>query len=224
MARSALRGLGELFVTIGAILLLFVVYELWVTGLYTDREQAQLRQQLEAQWEQQPDAAVTPVDTAGVEPVPLGAGLAVLRIPLLGEDWHPVVIEGVDREALRRGPGHIPGTALPGEVGNFVVSGHRTTYGAPFNRFDELRPGVPVVVETADAWLTYRVTEMRVGPPTAVEVTWPVPGVEGAEPSEALLTLTTCHPEFSAEERLVVHAVLDARTPKADGPPAVLEG
>lgn len=222
MARTALRALGELFVTIGVVLLLFVVYELWITGLYTDREQAQLRIQLEESWDR---SAVPGEPTpAGVQEVPIGAGLAVLRTPVLGDDWHPVVIEGVDREALRRGPGHIPDTALPGEVGNFVVSGHRTTYGAPFNRLDELTPGVPVVVETAAAWLTYRVTEQRIVSPTAIEVTWPVPGVEGATPTERLLTLTTCHPEFSAEERLIVHAVLEAETPKAHGVPAVLEG
>jgi sortase A len=84
----------------------------------------------------------------------------VLRIPRLG-DWNdrpPVVVEGVSTSDLKKGPGHIPGTALPGELGNVVLSGHRTTYGAPFERFDELRPGDAVVVETRDTWFTYTVT------------------------------------------------------------------
>jgi sortase A len=109
-------------------------------------------------------------------------------------------------------------------VGNAVISGHRTTYGAPFNRFDELVPGTPVVVETADAWLTYRVTEQRIVSPTAVEVTWPVPGRRDVDPTERLLTFTTCHPEYSARERLVVHAVLESEALKDAGPPPALAG
>jgi sortase A len=161
-----------------------------------------------------------------VTPVELGSGIAVLRIPRLG-DWNdrpPVVVEGVSTADLKKGPGHIPGTALPGEVGNVVLSGHRTTYGAPFERFDELQPGDAVVVETRDTWFTYTVTATRIVRPSAIEVTYPVPGDREATPTQRLLTMTTCHPRFSARQRMVVSAELTATQAKTSGPPAALAG
>jgi sortase A len=134
------------------------------------------------------------------------------------------VVEGVSVEDLKQGgPGHIPGTALPGEVGNVVLSGHRTTYGAPFNRWDELQPGDLVVLETRDGWFTYRITGSQVVLPNAVEVTFPVPGDSDATPSRRLLTMTTCNPEYSARERLIVSAELTEAADKAAGLPAALQ-
>jgi len=104
-----------------------------------------------------------------------------------------------------------------------VLSGHRTTYGAPFNRVDELRPNDAVVLETQDTWLTYRVTGTLIVSPTAIEVTYPVPNRPGDRPTQRLLTLTTCNPKYSARERLVVRAVLEARLSKGHGlPPALV--
>jgi sortase A len=231
--RTLLRGAGQTLITLGVVLLLFCVYELKVTNLVTARAQEQLADDLAAQWEVPP--APTPAPSAGpadvpppvrpaVVPVELGSGLAVLRIPRLG-DWNdrpPVVVEGVGTADLKKGPGHIPGTALPGEVGNVVLSGHRTTYGAPFERFDELQPGDAVVVETRDTWFTYTVTGTRIVRPSAVEVTFPVPGDRGATPTERLLTMTTCHPRFSARERMIVAAELTATDLKSSGTPAAL--
>jgi sortase A len=105
-----------------------------------------------------------------------------------------------------------------------VISGHRTTYGAPFNRVDELRTGDPIVLETRDTWYTYRVTSEQVVSPSAVEVTYPVPGQRGAVPTKRLLTLTTCNPKYSASQRLIVHALLDSSQPKSAGDPAALTG
>ena len=176
-----------------------------------------------------PSAAPSPPSAAAVPPPPpaveLGQGLAVLRIPRLG-DWNddpPVVVEGVGVADLKKGPGHMPDTALPGEVGNVVLSGHRTTYGAPFARFDELRPGDAVVVETRDAWFTYTVRGTRIVAPTAIEVTYPVPGDATAEPTRRLLTMTTCHPKYSARQRLIVSAELTATDAKGTGLPDALQ-
>ena len=238
--RTVLRGTGQTLITVGVVLLLFCVYELKVTNLVTARAQEQLADDLQAQWST-PVAAPSPVPTpTGTPAVPapppsaappaapaaveLGSGIAVLRIPRLG-DWNdrpPVVVEGVTTAHLKKGPGHIPGTALPGEVGNVVLSGHRTTYGAPFERFGELQPGDAVVLETRDTWFTYTVTGTRIVRPTAVEVTYPVPGERGATPTERLLTMTTCHPRFSARQRMVVSAELTATDAKSGGPPAAL--
>ena len=109
------------------------------------------------------------------------------------------------------GPGHYPGTAMPGEIGNFVLSGHRTTYAAPFNRIDELRRGDDIVVEAREARYTYRVTRTRIVEPTEVDVIAPVPGQPGREPAKAMITLSTCHPEYSAAQRLIVFGELDRR-------------
>lgn len=132
----------------------------------------------------------------------IGEELAFLRVPAIGVD--AVVFEGVDVETLRKGPGHIPGTALPGQPGNAVISGHRTTYGRPFFDFDLLTPGDRIEVETAIGTHVYEVRELQVVAPTDVWVTDPRPG--------GWLTLTTCNPKFSARERLIVFAEL------VDGP------
>jgi sortase A len=246
VVRTLLRGTGQTLITLGVVVLLFCVYELKITNLVTAREQDRLGDALRRSWAEPPPvpaaaasplptpgagppgapaspAAVPPVETAPV-PVTRGEGFAVLRIPRLG-DWNddpPVVVEGVGVGDLKKGPGHMPGTALPGELGNVVLSGHRTTYGAPFERVDELRPGDAVVVETRDSWFTYTVRSSRIVSPSAVEVTWPVPGEAGAAPTEHLLTLTTCHPRYSARQRLIVQAELTATDAKSAGLPTAL--
>ena len=227
IVRTFLRGVGQTLITVGFVLLLFCAYELWITNLVTEREQSQLTDQLRNQWSEPPprpqagSPAVTPVA------VELGAGVAVLRAPRLGEGFNdepPVVVEGTSVADLKKGPGRLVSSAQPGEVGNLVISGHRTTYGAPFADLDRLQPGDAVVVETRDTWFTYRVTGTEIVSPTAVEVTLPVPRQPGAEPTQSLLTLTTCHPKYSARQRMVVFSELEATLPKADGtPPALAE-
>lgn len=210
-----LRGLGEVLITSGLVVLLFVVYELYVTDIFTARTQHQLRQTLAKEWTLH--GGGVPLDTP-----PVGDGLAILRIPKFGRGYNPVIVEGVATADLERGPGHFPGTALPGQVGNFVVSGHRTTYGKPFSRLDELVNGDAIVVETKDRWITYRVTEVLIVDPGAVGVILPVPNHPGERPTERLLTFTTCNPKYSASERLIVHGRMSASAPKSDGIPSIL--
>jgi sortase A len=131
-------------------------------------------------------------------------------------------VEGVSVDDLKKGPGHYPRTQLPGEVGNFVVSGHRTTYGAPFNRIDELREGDAIVVETRDTWFTYRVSTKEIVPPTAIEVTYPVPKQADGKPTVARITLTSCHPKYSARQRIIVYGRLDDTRAKSTGLPPAL--
>ena len=226
VVRTALRGVGQTLITVGVVLLLFCAYELWVTNLVTAQEQEQLRDELARAWEQPaPAAPATDVQPAAVE---LGTGIAVLRIPRLdgGPDdpYAKVVVEGTTQEDLKKGPGRLVESDQPGELGNLVLSGHRTTYGAPFADLDRLVPGDAVVVETRDTWYTYRVTGTQIVSPRAVEVTLPVPGQPGVEPTQSVLTLTTCHPKYSARERMVVSAVLEEELAKADGGPAALAG
>ncbi|HVB27236.1 MAG TPA: class E sortase [Mycobacteriales bacterium] len=219
--RLGARTLGELLITAGVVILLFVAYELWITNLYTNREQTHLRQAIEAQWHH-PVPVVRQQHATLVDP-PLGDGLAILRIPRLGRSYLKVIVEGVDHEDLKRGPGHYPGTALPGQIGNFVVSGHRTTYGEPFNRLAELRLGDAIVIETRADFYTYDVSSIEIVDPTDMAVIAPVPDQPGAVPKVAMLTFTTCNPEYSARQRLVVHGRLVNAVAKSTGllPPAL---
>jgi sortase A len=219
--RTFLRGLGQTLITLGVVVLLFCAYELYFTNLYTDKQQEKARGSVEEQWGAPSQAPTPGKPLAGP---PLGKGFALLWIPRVGMTGKNarVVFEGVSHEDLKKGPGHYPGTALPGSVGNVVISGHRTTYGAPFNRVDELRAGDPIVVETRDTWFTYRVTSEQVVSPSAVEVTYAVPGDRNAVPTKRLLTLTTCNPKYSAKQRLIVHALLDTALPKSAGDPPAL--
>ncbi|MCW2679826.1 MAG: sortase family protein [Frankiales bacterium] len=220
--RTALRGVGQTLMTLGVVVLLFCVYELYVTGLVTAREQTRLGDDLRQTWAE-PAARPQPGEPELVSR-DLGEGIAILHIPSLAgyDPW--VVVEGTSVADLKNGPGHIPGTALPGEVGNVVVSGHRTTYGAPFQRLDELTDGSQIVLETRDGWFTYDVRRKQIVAPAASEVTLPVPGNPTATPVDRLLTLTTCHPKYSAKQRLIVFAELTASSKKSDGLPDALKG
>ena len=236
------RGVGELLVTAGLIMLLFVVYELYVTDLIADRAQDQLSEEIHQQWE---DAGPAPtVLTPMTQAPPAGEALAVLHIPRLGEDYSRVILEGTAEEELAEGPGHYEGTALPGQPGNLAMAGHRVGKGSPFLDLDKMQPGDPIVVETADGWYVYRVLGdaatgdfttdpsgipgQQIVRPSQVEVIAPTPGIPGSAPSGSYLTLTTCHPKYSAQQRLIVHAVLDgpgiSKADAPDGPPALTEG
>src|SRR5436190_7095326 len=216
--RTGVRGFGQFLITAGVVVLLFCAYELWFTNIYTAREQHQLRNQIsDVLSPEQP-----PLGTPEFPPLLAGHGIAVLRIPRLGQGYLKVIVEGVNVEDLKKGPGHYPHTALPGQLGNFVVSGHRTTYGAPFNRLDEVKPGDPIILETQTSWYVYRETnEIKVAP-SALWVTYPVPNHLGQTPTQRLLTFTTCHPKYSARQRLVLFAHLISAQPKSAGPPPEL--
>jgi sortase A len=220
---------GEVLITLGVIVFLFLAYELWFTGLYTAHAQADFKQQLRSQWatpqvlpgESGPGATPAPVQVD--RPVP-GDAIGLIRIPRLGSDYSFAIVEGVAADDLKKGPGHYPGTALPGGVGNFVLSGHRTTYLAPFNGLGDLSVGDPIVIETRDTWYTYRVTATEVVLPTDVAVILPVPNKPTAKPTKALITLTTCTPKYSASHRLIVDGVLETTLPKSAGSPPALKG
>jgi sortase A len=208
------RGLGQLLITAGVLILLFVAYELWGTGFYTQAQQHKLETTIQQQWKTSgPD-----VSTLAVDKVPLGTGVAVLFIPRFGAHYHFVVVEGTGFSELQRGPGHYPGTALPGQAGNFAVAGHRTTYQHPFKDIANLRRGDYIVLETKEHWFTYRIEDIpgtnipwkEIVAPTAVQVAYPVPDQRdpAKQPTLKLLTFTSCHPEYSARQRYVVHAML----------------
>ncbi len=229
--RPSWRGVvgvtGEILITLGVVVFLFLAYELWFTGLYTEHAQSRLKQQLQTQWaspapptsSEAPGPSPAPTPTFTDKPIP-GNAIGIIRIPKLGSAY--AIVEGVSTADLKKGPGHYPGTAMPGQIGNFVVSGHRTTYLAPFNGLDKLTDGDAIVIETRDTWYTYRVTRLQTVLPTDLAVILPVPNKPRTKPTQAVLTLTTCTPKYSASHRLIVHGLLESALPKSAGPPPAL--
>ncbi|MGL4174204.1 MAG: class E sortase [Actinomycetota bacterium] len=213
-----IRAIGELLITAGLVLLLFVVWQLWWTTYTSNQAQQETTQELEREWTE-PKPAARPLKT-----IPMGEAFALIRVPRWGRNYVRPILRGVELDVLKNGIGHYPDTAGPGEVGNFSIAGHRRTHGEPFNRVDELRVGDPIVVETRNTWYVYRVTDYKIVNPSAVDVILPVPERPEATPRERLMTLTTCHPEFSSRQRYIVFTELDETMSRTqDGPvPAVL--
>ena len=204
MVRRLLRGTGWTFIGMGSFVLYFLVYQLVGTNAVTSRGQDELRNELQREWSVPSGApSQQPKDPRKVVPRRVAAGkpLAVLDIPKIRLD-NKVVVEGVGREELRKGPGHVPSTVLPGQDGTFGVSGHRTTYGAPFYRLNELAKGDTITVVTREAIYTYTVTRTAIVRPTDTQVLNNVTGPDGKP--KATITLTTCHPRYSARQRLIV--------------------
>jgi sortase A len=234
-ARAVIGVVGEVLITLGVIVFLFLAYELWFTGLYTSHAQSNFKKELQQEWAAKPSVpALLPGESPGPSTVPSAApvpdapvpgnAIGLIRIPKLGSGYDFAIVEGVSTDDLKKGPGHYPGSAMPGQVGNFVLSGHRTTYLAPFNGLGELTDGDAIVIETRDTWYTYKVTDTQVVLPTDVGVILPVPGKPGAKPTEKLITLTTCTPKYSASHRLIIDGVLESAQPKSAGPPPALKG
>jgi sortase A len=219
--RSTVRTLGEVFITLSLLLFLFIAWELWWTDVTANREQAVTIHALERGF----GPAGLP-ERGGTKPlatlskVPFGEAFAIIRIPRFGADYARPVLQGTDHDTLTRGIGHYPGTAFPGQVGNFAVAGHRTTYGKPFSDIELLQKGDVVAVETRASYLVYAVDRHVIVTPDQLQVIAPVPQDPAARPSQAWLTMTACHPRYSASQRYVVFARLVKTLPRAGGLPA----
>jgi sortase A len=219
--RRALGVFGELLVTLGLLVLLFVTWQLWWTDVESDRAQAATVSSLTREFAA-PGTGGAPAAGAGAAATDLPAGaFAVVRIPRFGADYARPLVEGTSAKELAEGLGHYVGTAGPGEVGNFAIAGHRTTYGKPLAEIDTLRTGDRIVVETAQGWTVYAVSSHEIVRPWQGEVIAPVPGRPGVTPTKAVLTLTSCHPRFSAKQRWIVHADLVEERARAQGAPSL---
>lgn len=225
-----LRIGGLAVMLIGAAAVAYVINAVWISGARADRAQDQLAADFAAAQETTTTSTTTTTiveddPTMGtIIPIVVNAAadterptlhanllpiigeqapghaeaLGRISIPSIGVDW--MLVEGVTADALANGPGHIPGTAMPGQPGNAVISGHRTTYGAPFFNIDAVQPGDTIEVTTLIGTHTYEVVQQLIVAPTDVWVTNQVDG--------AWLTLTACHPRYSARERIIVFARL----------------
>ncbi|HYT26496.1 MAG TPA: class E sortase [Actinomycetota bacterium] len=207
--RRLLRGTGWTFIAMGCFVLYFLTYQLVGTNASANQQQGSLRKQLESTWTAQAGIPAGRSSVAKPRGLPLGAAVAIIQIPRIKVER--VIVQGVGRADLKKGPGHVPSTVMPGQAGTFGVSGHRTTYGAPFFRLDELTRGDDIVIVTKASVFTYHVTGKRVVPPTDTAVLDNVQGAGGR--LKATITLTTCNPRFSAKQRLVVFGDLAATAP-----------
>jgi LPXTG-site transpeptidase (sortase) family protein len=201
MVRRLLRGTGWTFIGMGSFVLYFLVYQLVGTNAVTSRGQTDLRNELQREWTASAPAPKKDPRKAVPKRVAPGKALAVMDIPRIELD-NKVIVEGVSRDDLRKGPGHVPSTVLPGQPGTFGVSGHRTTYGAPFYRLNELGKGDTITVVTREAIYTYTITRTAIVRPTDTQVLDDVIGPDNKP--KATITLTTCHPRYSARQRLIV--------------------
>lgn len=200
---------GKSLIGLGVLIFGFIAYQLWGTGIETSRAQRNLRgdyEQLAAERDGLPttvegsdaDGETPLLDYSWVMPEEV-----VGRIEMPSIDVDKWFVEGVGRADLRKGPGHYPTTALPGELGNAAIAGHRTTFGAPFDHLPELEPGDDVIVTTPAGRFVYVVTGSEIVGSKAGYV------VETTDQTTARLTLTTCHPRATARQRWITYAELD---------------
>ncbi|HJR93144.1 MAG TPA: sortase [Acidimicrobiia bacterium] len=219
--RAILRRAGWGLIWAALLLFTFLAYQLFVTDLLNSRVQAEAKADLEVDLEErrvelpepetitvedtvpeeEPEAPTTTLPPITFIPEAAGEqGSTLGRMVIPSLDLDEVIFSGVNSETLKKGPGHMPGTPVPGQPGNAVISGHRTTYGRPFYDLDLLEKGDRITVETATGLHVYEVRRTLIVPPDDVKVIQPLVG--------AWLTLTTCHPHFSAAERLIIQAEL----------------
>ena len=220
--------IGELFITTGVLLLLFVVYQVWWTNLEAKAHANHEADNLEQQWEQQDSATGSDEDRDPGQFAP-GEGFAILYLPTL--DVRVPIAETVDKSSILDNGmvGHyteadgLP-TAMPwDEEGNFGLAGHRNTHGEPFRYINRLQPGDPVVVETQNAFYTYEVRNtLESTPPSNISVLDPIPPDSGFTEPGRYITLTTCTPEFQSTYRLIVWGEMTEERPRSEGMPDAL--
>ena len=183
------------------LIFLFVAYQLWGTGIAEARDQRALKNRFSESLGAVPSTSVPGAAGRPAEPPPApvpGDAVALIRIPEIGLE--KAVVEGVGVPDLKKGPGHYSDTPMPGEKGNSAIAGHRTTYGAPFGDLDKLTRGDPILVTTHAGNFRYEVDHLRIVDPSE---SWVLD-----DAGDDRLTLTTCHPKFSAAQRLIVVAKL----------------
>jgi len=227
---------GEVLMTAGVFVLLFLGWHVWYNDVVSGIAQNNAGSELSNKWDNVPLSVPEfdrhPGDSAGarLEPEPpitasaeLNARFATLIVPRFGETFERAIAEGVDPKKVLNvrsaGLGHYPQSNDLGEVGNFAVAGHRTTYGAPLGNIDQLRVGDRLYVETEAGWYVYRFRNLEYVWPREVAVIKPVPQSNAAG-ADRLLTLTSCHPKLSSAERVIAYSVFETFVPRDRGAPS----
>ncbi|WP_405743339.1 class E sortase [Streptomyces sp. NBC_01525] len=218
----ASRAIGEVFITLGVVMLLFVTYQMWWTNVLAQQEAGGAANTLQHQWEEGGGEKKSPAS---------GERFAIMYIPKL--DVKAPIAEGIDKHSvLDRGMvghyGKASGikTAMPWDKkGNFAVAAHRNTHGEPFRYINKLSPGDKIVVETQSTYYTYQMESiLPQTSPQNVSVIQPVPQGSGFKAPGRYLTLTTCTPEFTSTYRMIVWGKMVAAQPRSKGEPDALTG
>ncbi|GAB3269722.1 class E sortase [Microbacterium lacusdiani] len=228
--------LGELLITAGAIILLYVVWQLWIGDVIYGSSHAAKAEELSREWAEIPAAELPPLpepaEDGGYEPVVLPQPadrevFGALYVPRWGDDYRVSIAGGVTRAGTLDtiGVGHYLDTEMPGDVGNFGLAAHRTTFGKPFADLQNLRIGDPIVIETEAGWYTYRFRTLEYVQPHEYDVLADVPQAPEVPAGERYITMTSCSPRFSLAERIVAYGVFDSFLPRGAGgtPPALTE-
>ncbi|MFE3249458.1 class E sortase [Streptomyces sp. NPDC059209] len=214
------RAVGEIFISLGVLMLLFVTYQLWWTNIQADLYAGKETDKIQDGWAKGRQPGV-------FEP---GQGFAIMHIPKL--DVVVPIAEGIDKaKVLDRGMvGHYSEgrlkTAMPSDKqGNFAVAGHRNTHGEPFRYINRLEPGDKIVVETQDSYFTYDMASiLPQTAPSNIGVIGPVPPGSGFSEPGRYITLTTCTPEFTSTYRMIVWGKMVEERPRGKGKPDALVG
>ena len=218
--------LGELLITGGVIVLGFLGWQVWINDIIVGTEQTHEAAVLSDNWQKGEAVVAAPVDRPdpGMPQIDEAPGnaerFANLIIPRFGADYTRPIAEGIGvDDVLAFGIGHYPDTAMPGDVGNFAVAGHRTGWGAPLADIVNLQVGDSIYIETEAGWYRYIFRSMEYVMPTGVEVLEPVPTIIGQDPTDRIITITSCNPPLTAAERIAAYGVYDTWYPRAGGPP-----
>jgi sortase A len=235
---SVVGVLGELLLTAGVLILLFLGWQLWWNDAIMAGQQSSAASDLSAKWIEEDRAA------RGDEPPPAPAdygdpvvdtthydnaeAFAVMYVPRFDNeagsgDSVRNIAEGYGLDVLNSfelGVGHYPGTQMPGEVGNFAIASHRSAYGGGMHEIERLQLGDAIYIQTKDGWYTYRFRDFEYVTPNTTDVLAAVPRHPELQPTDRIVTLTSCNPLYSTAERIVAYGVLESWQPTAAGPPA----
>ena len=226
---GVLTGIGELLITAGLVVALFLCWQLWWTSIDANASAQAVATQFHDKQVESPKTEGTKHydDPPVMDKAGYGETIGMLVVP----KWYGVtnnnmpILEGTGSDVLdQAAAGHYPDTQQLGELGNFAIAGHRRTYGNSFRRIDLLQEGDEVVVSTASTWYVFTVTNHEIVQPEQVEVIAPVPDQPDAQPTERYITLTTCHGstagEFGNDQRWIVHAKFSYWMDRSEGRPA----
>ena len=226
---SIIHGVGELLITGGLVVALFLVWQLWWTGIDAQKKAQVHSAAFEQTQVESPRVEGTrhTEDPPPVDAVGYGGTIGMLVVPR----WYGVtnnnmpILEGTGPDVLdQAAAGHYPDTQQLAEIGNFAIAGHRRTNGNSFRRIDLLQEGDEIIVVTKDIWYVYTVTGHEIVDPSDVEVIAPVPDDPTSAPTQRMITLTTCNGsttgEWGNDQRWIVHGTLSYWMPRSEGRPS----
>jgi len=224
---SVVGVLGEVLITAGVLVLLFLGWQLWLQDIIVGNQLHGEAVQQNKDWNK---SAIAPVGGTDVIPVAQAPGNAQKFADLIVPRWNEPgqapyyrpIAQGIGvADVLNKyNLGHYPSTQMPGEVGNFAIASHRSAYGGNLHLIHELHVGDHIFVATQDGWYQYSFRNLEYVHPTGVGVLDPVPQVPGVQPTDRVITLTSCNPFYSTAERIVAYGMFDKFYPRDPSKPA----